>query len=227
MKYTSLILMAVLIAGAMAQTNKDFHIGISAHCGGSESHIEADKLMKVYFSPTSPVIYRRAPFIGAEIEFFLGKYAALSAGLTNLCLGQTTGTDSVFFEDSQFKHSLSSTSIINYVGVPIVLKGGISTAHFASYLRGGVMPICLAKDSVSWRIDGRRVNPGTRIPTVGIKWYDILLLVGVEAGTWIGNNGIFLVADYGYSAHSMAEGIEGEAFNRAIMVSLKYTRKIF
>lgn len=228
MKYTSYLLTIALITSTLAQTaNNNFHLALSGYFGGSESHIEADKLMNVYFNPTSPVEYRKSPVVGAEVDFFMGKYAGLSAGLISLRLGQTTGTDSVYFEDSQFKHSLSSSSILDYVGVPIVLKGGINTAHFTSYLRGGIMPLYLVNDNVDWTIDGRTADPGTRTPNVVIKEYDVQLLGGIEVGTWFGKNGIFLVADYAYSIHSLAEGIDGDAFNRAVMVCLKYSRKIF
>jgi hypothetical protein len=94
-------------------------------------------------------------------------------------------------------------------------------------LSGGLIPVFLESDNVKWIIDGRDVEENTRIPGVKIKWWDVFLTTGLETGYWIKNNGIMVVGRYLWGSKSISNDIEGNTFNRAYCIGLKYSRKIF
>lgn len=222
----------LIITGLFGLSNagnekKNVHLAISGNIGISNSYIESDNLMHYYFNPTSNVEHKTAPSFGINADFFFGKFAGASAGITYLHLGQTTSKTSVYFDDSQFKHDLETTSLLKYAGPTLVLKGGIQTGRFFALVSGGVMPLYLLDSKVEWKIDGRKVDPGTRTPDVNITWWDVLMSIGVETGFWFGNNGVSIVANYYYGVNSISSGISGEAFNRAFMFGFKYSRKLF
>ncbi|NLG15990.1 MAG: hypothetical protein GX556_01520, partial [Fibrobacter sp.] len=123
---TLLLSTAVLFSSYAEEKISNYHLAAGVSAGGSYSDIEADKLMERYFSPTDGIIRRKSPSFGVNVDFYAGRFAAVSSGLLYLKLGQSTKKAIVYFQDSPFEHELSTSSLIDYVGVPIILKGGIN-----------------------------------------------------------------------------------------------------
>lgn len=96
---TILLSTAVLISSYAEEKISNYHLAIGVSAGGSYSHIKADKLMEHYFSPTEGTTKQTSPSCGVNVDFYAGRFAAVSSGLVYLKLGQyskkptfTTGT---------------------------------------------------------------------------------------------------------------------------------------
>ncbi len=207
-------------------TKRNFSMGVNGFFGYSNGHIEADNTMQHYFKPTSKSIYTNAPLPGIGLDFYFGKYVAVSTEIAYLKTGQITPETNVYFDNSEYQHQFKSYALLNYLTVPLLLKGGIHSGKFCVFVRGGLTPCYLFDKDVRWVIDGRTADAGILMPNVFIKKYDILGSLGVECGMHFGNNGIFITGDYNRGLTSFAKGIDGSAINQVFCVGIKYSRLV-
>lgn len=209
-----------------ADTQRAFSMGVNGSIGLSNGYIDADNAMQHFFKPASKSINTNAPLPGLGLDFYFGKYFAVSSCIAYLKTGQITPETSVFFDNSEYPHQFKSYALLNYLAAPLILKGGIHTGRFSAFVRGGLIPCYLINKDVRWVIDGRDVDAGTLMPDVTIKRYDIFCSIGLECGRYFGDNGIFITGDYNKGLTSIARGIDGSAKNKVLCVGIKYSRLV-
>jgi hypothetical protein len=201
-------------------------MGVNGTLGLASGRIEANKAMQNYFEPTAKIIHTNVPLPGLGVDFYFGKYFAVSSGVAYLKTGQLTPQTSVYFDNSEFQHQFRSYALLNYLTTPVFVKGGIHSPKYSAFLRGGLTPCILINKDVRWVIDDRNVDAGILMPDVTIKHYDILGSIGVECGMHFGNNGFFITGDYYKGITSFARGIDGYASNRVFSFGIKYSRLV-
>jgi len=196
-------------------------LGISG--GASQSHIEADSLLKSYFEPTPNVERPIAPAFGLDCELRIGRFAAVSIGMKYEQRGENTKTTTVKFNDDIFDHTLQTHAGFDYFSIPIIVKGGYSGKSAWAFVRLGLNASVLAGDSLSWILDGSPATPGSdRMPAVDITGYDYSALVGCEAGLRFGRHGVFFTLDYLHGLTNLSESLSGTAYNRAYEACVGY-----
>lgn len=203
-----------------------FSMGVNGSLGMSNGHIEANKAMQNYFELTAKNTHTKALLPGLGVDFYFGKYLAVSSGVTYLQTGQLTPQTSVYFDNSEFPHNFRSYALLHYLAAPVFIKGGIHTLKYSVFARGGLIPCILTNKDVRWVIDDRNVDPGILMPNVYVKRYDFLCSIGVECGMHFGINGFFITGDYNKGLTSFAKGIDGSAKNKIISFGIKYSRMV-
>jgi len=189
-------------------------LGVSG--GASQSHIQATGLLDAYFKPTKDEQRPVGTALGLDVEAGLGRYFAISLGTRFQQRGQETKTATVMFSDDIFEHTLQTSARMDYLTVPLILKGGINASRAWAFVRAGIEASALTGSSLSWVIDGRSAEPGSdRMPAVDIQGSDASALVGCEAGLRFGRSGVFLSADYLYGLQSISTSLTGSAYNRS------------
>lgn len=215
---------SVLFAGQNAESIRfPFCITMSGMGGVSVSFIEADGLFDNYFAPTSKIEnVIGAPF-GIEIGACFKKHFGISVGLHSQKLGQNTGEQKVMFVDDIFTHDFQTTAEMHYIAAPVIVKLGYSASRYWAFLRLGGMGQLSVSSELDWKIDGRSASPGSpRMPSVTVRETTSSYVGGLEAGYRIGNHGIFLLADIVYGRRSLADGLSGDVFHRALEMFIGY-----
>jgi hypothetical protein len=210
---------AILIGHSQAQITLHgipLTLSLALSGGASQSHIQGTDLLDVYFKPTPKVQHPIGTAIGIDFEARLGRYAAVSIGTKYQERGQDTKTATVNFSDDIFPHTLQTTARMDYLTMPLILKGGINAKKAWAFVRAGIGVSLLTDDNLSRVIDGRTAQPGSdRMPAVDIQGSDVSALAGCEAGIRFGKSGIFFSADYLYGLQSISTSLTGTAFNRS------------
>lgn len=198
-------------------------LSIGAVGGISFSHVVSDSLMESFFEPTSNVEPINAAVFGAHFGARLNRFLGFSVGLQYEKKGQKTTPTKVTFADDIFEHDFESMTILNYVAVPVVVRGGYGEDRFWAFVRGGIVPSRLAGHDFVWVIDDREVGKGSnRMPSVQASWYDVSLLGGLEVGIRFARSGIFVCGDYEHGLKRIAEGLSGGAYNRSFLTYAGY-----
>jgi hypothetical protein len=193
--------------------------------GGSTSFIKSDGLLKSYFTPTTKIEEVIGQPFGVEVEGLINKYIGVSLGLRYQKLGQNTGKQQVMFADDIFTHDFQTTAEMEYLCLPAILKAGLMTKRYWTFLRFGVMEMTILNSKLEWRIDGQAVTPGSdRMPAIELQETTSSYIGGFESGVKFGKNGIFLMADYIYGRTAIATGLSGSPFHRATEVLIGYKR---
>lgn len=198
-------------------------LSIGAIGGISFSHVDSDSLMETFFEPTSNVEPINAAVFGAHFGVHPSRFLGFSIGIQYEKKGQKTTPTRVTFADDIFEHDFESMTILNYVAVPVVVKGGYAEDRFWAFARAGVVPSRLAGHEFVWLVDDREVRKGSnRMPSVQASWYDVSLLGGVEIGIRFARFGVFVCGDYEHGVKRIAEGLSGGAFNRSFLTYAGY-----
>jgi hypothetical protein len=200
-----------------------FEMTMSGLYGASVSYIEADGLFDSYFAPTSKIEHVIGRPFGVEIGVQFKKYFGVSVGLRTQKLGQNTGEQKVMFADDIFTHDFRTTAEMRYIAGTAIFKAGYSAPSYWAFLRIGGMGQLNMSSKLDWKIDGRSATPGSqRMPAVEVRPTTSSYVAGFESGYRYCNHGIFLLADCIYGRRSMADGLSGKAYHRALEVFLGY-----
>ena len=204
------------------------HLEISLDGGAIRSFLETSDQMTYLMEPTSTVERPIRPAFSMSCNLYLGNYFGITSGMGYRHFGQSTAPTTVFLKDDLFEHDFESNVSLDYLTVPVTVKAGIRRNRFSVFLFGGVEPSLLINNEVAWFIDDKKVSTGSsRMPEIDLKYWDIPLVFGGEAGMYFGKNGIFLCGEYTYGVHSIATGIPGAVFLRGYGATLQYRRVIF
>jgi len=193
-----------------------FQLSLAVSAGASQSHIEADGLLKSYFEPTGTIQHPLAGAGGLDCEMRIGKFAAVSLGMKYEYRGENTGITTVQFNDDIFDHTLQTTAGFYYLSTPLLLKGGYCGKSAWVFVRAGLNMSLLVGDALSWVIDGQPATPGSdRMPSLSISQYDCSGIIGCEAGLRFGHHGVFFTVDYIHGFYNISYTLGGWATNVA------------
>lgn len=204
------------------------HLSLCAGAGALRSFFKSEGQMKAFMEPTSDVLRVTAPALGAGLDLMLGNYLGIETGLGYMRMGQSTEKTTVTLMDDPYRHDFESHVYLDYITVPLLLKGGVRKGFFSLFLRFGIQPSIMTGEDVEWIIDGNSLkHGGTRMPDVTMSSWIVPLRFGGEIGFHLRKNGLFLVGDYIYGFSDMGNGVNGDLFCRAYGASLQYRRELF
>jgi hypothetical protein len=129
--------------------------------------------------------------------------------------------------DDIFTHDFKTTAEISYLGVPLIVKGGIMRTKYWVFARLGITGQVSINENLTWQIDGKDLTPGSpRMPDMIVRPTATHYLVGGETGVKFGKNGFFLLGDLFYGTKSFAYGLPGTAVMQAAEFFIGYRRFI-
>jgi hypothetical protein len=167
---------------------------LSIDGGATRSFFTSDGLAKHFFEPASHVKRSTRPAGTVSLDFTIGNYLGISAGMGFRHFGQTTEPVTVFLKNDIFEHDFESGISLDYFVMPIVLKAGIHRSWYSAFIRFGITPSLLVEKEILWCIDGNAMEEGdTYLPPYSLSRWDAPLHLGGEAGIHFGKNALFIV----------------------------------
>lgn len=235
-KIMRIILLFIVLSVSSVFSNEIFGkkdkqvFSISAAGGMSQSFVRASGRMEDYFAPVDKVVERRGFTPRFTFAYHINSLFDVSTGLYIERRGQKTEETEIKLETDPFLHDFKTLNNFKYATIPLTVKAGYHFEHQWFKLCAGMAGSILLKDSTSWVIDGREINPdkssALEIPAVNISDSDFRINGGLEYGVIFGTQGVFAGFEYDFGVREISSGLKGKAYNQAWTAYLGFRKYV-